>query len=117
MISGQSVKQGEEIMQYIYEVVIQSIPVKGLDWQMNPEVTYFSNLKKTIEMIQVALVTQDWPVTVSYSSAYRGLMLAGFYKKVFEFEGVKYFRVTITRKILNPRLTTLGIDKMPRLNK
>jgi hypothetical protein len=104
-------------MQYIYEVVIQSIPVKGLDWKMNPDITYFSNLKKTIEMLQVALVTQGWPVTVSYSSAYRGLVNGGFYKKVFEVEGVKYFRITITRKILNPRLTTLGIDKMPTLKK
>ncbi len=104
-------------MQHIYEVAIQSVPVRGLDWQTQPELTYFSNLKKVIEMINVALVTQDWPVTISYSSVYRGLLKEGFYRKVFETEGVRYFRITITRKILNPPLTTLGIDKMPQLKK
>lgn len=99
--------------QYIYELQIQSVPVKDIDIPTMTESSYFSNLTKAIETINSMLMVNDWEELVSYSSAYRDINAVGFYRKLYEIERVKYFRVVITRKILNPRLTSLGIPKKP----
>lgn len=81
------------------------------------EKTYFSNLKKAIDTLRMVLEANGWPVTVSYSTVYRQLPEKGFYTTVFIAENVRYFRLTITRRIINPVLTSLGIEEMPRRKK
>jgi hypothetical protein len=99
--------------QYIYELQIQSVPLNEIDIPTLSESSYFSNLKKAVEMVNSMLVINNWESTISYSSVYRDINELGFYKKLYQRERVKYFRVVITRKILNPRLTSLGIPKNP----
>jgi len=78
------------------------------------EKTYFSNLKKAIDTIRIVLEANGWPVTVNYSAVYRQLPEKGFYTTVFAVENVRFFRLTITKRMLNPVLTGLGIEEMPR---
>ncbi len=100
--------------QTIYEVRVESLlridPVKHIE----PSVSYFSNLKKTIETVQAVLATQGWSIPFNYTSVYRELKLRERYTYTFKAEGVRYFHLSITSRILNPHLTTLGIDEMPR---
>ena len=79
-----------------------------------PTLTYFSNLKRAIDTLHMVLGSQGWPPAVSYSSVYRDLKLRGYFFHTFEVEGVRYFQLTIQKRIINPHLTTLGIDEMPR---
>ncbi|GAA4446982.1 hypothetical protein GCM10023091_41110 [Ravibacter arvi] len=78
------------------------------------EYTYFSNLKKAVDTIRLVLEANGWPVTVSYSSVYRQIPEKGFFSTVFTVENVRYFRLTISRRMINPVLTGLGIEEMPR---
>ncbi|GAB2799889.1 hypothetical protein GCM10027275_52320 [Rhabdobacter roseus] len=100
--------------QTIYEVKIEALvrvdPFKYLE----PTVTYFSNLKRAIDTLHIVLGAQGWPSSVSYSSVYRDLKLRDYFFYTFEVEGVKYFQLSIQKRIINPHLTTLGIDEMPR---
>jgi hypothetical protein len=76
-------------------------------------VSYFSNLKKTIENIAAQLVINGWSAKINYTAAYRNLKARGKYSCDFDVAGHKVFKIVITTKILNPNLSTLGIDEMP----
>lgn len=99
--------------QPIYEVCIVPL-VKANPFEIPGESrTYFSNLKKAIDTLHTALGAQGWPSTISYSSVYRDMKSREFFTHSFVVEGVRYFELRITRRIINPHLTTLGIDEMP----
>jgi hypothetical protein len=99
--------------QTIYEVGIIPL-VKANPFEVPKEsLTYFSNLKKAIESIHTALGMQGWPIAISYSSVYRDLKSRRIFTHAFVVEGVRYFELRIVTRIINPHLTTLGIDEMP----
>jgi hypothetical protein len=99
--------------QTIYELSIIPL-IKANPFAVAEEsLTYFSNLKKALDTLHTALGTQGWTGTVSYSTVYRRLKSRGWFKHTFVVEGVRYFELKITTQILNPHLTTLGIDEMP----
>jgi hypothetical protein len=100
--------------QPIYEVKVEPLLQADPTMKLVPTVTYFSNLKKAIETIRIVLEANGWPVTVNYAAAYRQLPEMGMYSTVFVVENVRYFRLTITRRTINPALTGLGIEEMPR---
>jgi hypothetical protein len=99
--------------QPIYEVRIVPL-LKANPFETPREsVTYFSNLKKAMDTLHTALGAQGWPGTISYSSVYRDLKSRELFSHAFVVEGVRYFEVRITKRVINPHLTTLGIDEMP----
>lgn len=82
--------------------------------QSEPIISYFSNLKKTIENIQNSLALNGWDTQrVNYTAVYRALNEKNKFICEFEVNRVKYFKLIITKKILNPNLTMLGIDPKP----
>lgn len=103
--------------QTIYELSVTPL-VKANPFEAAREsLTYFSNLKKALDTLHTALGAQGWVGTVSYSSVYRSLKSRGWFRHIFVVEGVRYFELRITPQILNPHLTTLGIDEMPKPRK
>lgn len=100
--------------QAIYEVKVESFLQTDPNRPAHVELTYFSNLKKAVDTIRVVLEANGWPVPVNYSAVYRQLPEKGFYTTVFVVENVRYFRLTINKRIINPALTSLGIEEMPR---
>lgn len=99
--------------QTIYEVIVKPL-IKGAPFGSTKEtITYFSNLNKAVDTLHTALGAQGWPSSVSYSSIYRRLKENGWFTRIFVVEGVQYFQLHVTTRILNPHLTTLGIEEMP----
>ena len=79
-----------------------------------PIVSYFSNLKKTVENIQKSLLLYGWDIQkVNYTAVYRALKEKEKFVCVFEVNKVKFFKLVIDKKVLNPSLSTLGIDSKP----
>jgi hypothetical protein len=99
--------------QPIYEVKVQYIGSLNELRQREPFVVYFSNLRKTIENVSLQLALNGWPAKINYSAVYRSLQAKDKYWCDFEVANHKVFRVMITTKLLNPKLSTLGIDEMP----
>lgn len=99
----------------IYELAI--IPTGALNTIRQKETmfSYFSNLKKTIESVTAALALHGWPDRINYSSVYRSLQSKGKYVREFDISGNKYFKIVITAKVMNPALSTLGIEEMPHI--
>jgi hypothetical protein len=97
----------------IYELAILPTGTLNTIRQKEPHYTYFSNLTRTIECTVSVLALNGWPVTINYSAVYRSLQLRGKYYQDFHVGGNKVFRVQISRKVLNPALTTLDIEEMP----
>lgn len=105
------------LQQTIYEVRITYIgSLTGLR-EREPFVCYFSNLKKTVENLTAQLALNGWPLKINYTAVYRGLKMKNKYHCDFEVAGYKVFRISITPCVLNPVLTTLGIDEMPAYKK
>ena len=105
------------LQQTIYEVRITYIgSLTGLR-EREPFVCYFSNLKKTVENLTAQLDLNGWPLKINYTAVYRGLKMKNKYHCDFEVAGYKVFRISITPCVLNPVLTTLGIDEMPAYKK
>lgn len=100
--------------QAIYEVKVESFLQVDPNKKLAAELTYFSNLKKAVDTIRMVLEANGWPVTVNYTAVYRQLPEKGFFTTVFVVENVRYFRLTIVRRLINPTLTSLGIEEMPR---
>ncbi|MFN8357405.1 MAG: hypothetical protein U0Y10_23310 [Spirosomataceae bacterium] len=101
--------------QTIYEVAI--IPIGSMNEirRKEPQMTYFSNLKKTIENVSTALVINGWSVQkINYTAVYRSLQTKGRFHLDFDVAGNKVFRLLITPKLLNPAIPMLGIEEMPR---
>ena len=105
------------LQQTIYEVRVTYIGSLSSLREREPFVAYFSNLKKTVENLAAHLALNHWPVKVNYSAVYRSLQTKQKYTCDFDVTGHKVFKVTITPKILNPTLTTLGIDEMPLVSR
>lgn len=100
--------------QTIYEVAI--IPIGSLNEirRKEPQMTYFSNLKKTIENVTSALAMNGWAVQkINYSAVYRSLQSRGKFQCDFDVAGSKVFRLVISAKLLNPVMPMLGIEEMP----
>ncbi len=99
--------------QIIYEVIIKPLVKANPFGSTKETITYFSNLNKAVDTLHTALGAQGWPSSVSYSSIYRRLKDHGWFTHIFVVEGVRYFQLHVTARILNPHLTTLGIEEMP----
>lgn len=100
--------------QTIYEVAI--IPIGSLNEvrRKEPQMTYFSNLKKTIENVVGVLAINGWGVhKINYSAVYRSLQSRGKFQCDFDVAGSKVFRLVISAKLLNPVMPMLGIEEMP----
>ena len=78
---------------------------------------YFSNLKKTVEFVQAALVLHGWEAGINYTAVYRGLKLRDRFAKEFTAEGVLFFRLVISRKTLNPVLPALDLPDFPKIRR
>jgi hypothetical protein len=103
--------------QIIYEVKVSYIGSLSTIRVREPFVVYFSNLKKTIENISGQLALNGWPIKINYSAVYRSLKIKDVFHTDFDVAGQKVFRITISKKTLNPVLNTLGIDEKPVLKK
>ena len=101
------------LQQTIYEVRITYIGTLTTLRERPPFVTHFSNLKKAIENITAQLALNGWPLKINYTAVYRSLKSKEKFTCDFDVAGHKVFKITITPKILNPTLSTLGIDEMP----
>ncbi|MEZ4902075.1 MAG: hypothetical protein R2822_10135 [Spirosomataceae bacterium] len=99
--------------QIIYEVHITYIGSLAALRQREPFVAYFSNLKKTIENLNAQLALNGWTIKVNYSAVYRSLKIKEKYSCDYDVAGHKVFKITISPRMLNPILSTLGIDEMP----
>ena len=100
--------------QSIYELALWQRPAQKELRQREPSVVYFSNLKKTIENLTSALVLHGWEPALNYTAVYRSLNLKDKFSQDYAVEGVLFFRVVISKKILNPVLPMLEIDDKPR---
>ncbi len=79
-----------------------------------PVVSYFSNLKITVERILATLAVRGWEEhRVNYTAVYRSLKERDKYVTEISLREVKIFRMEITKVLLNPALNDLGIDQRP----
>jgi hypothetical protein len=99
--------------QTIYEVTTQSVGSINTLRKREPFVVYFSNLTKAVDAVTTHLALNGWPPSVNYTAVYRSLKLRGVYHCDFDVAGTKVLRVSIITRVLNPVLTTLGIDEKP----
>ena len=98
----------------IYKVTVSQKTSALYIRESEPIVTYYSNLKRTVEAIQTTLVVQGWEHSrVNYSAVYRVLKERGKYVENFSAAGTKFFQLSVEQVILNPLLTTLGIEISP----
>ncbi|OZI06050.1 hypothetical protein BWI93_22485 [Siphonobacter sp. BAB-5385] len=100
--------------QPIYELSIQPYPALPDQRRRDASVVYFSNLKKTVEFLLTTLNIHGWEPQVSYSTIYRNLQLRDKFWQDYEVSGVKFFRVVISKQILNPVLPAVEMEDYPR---
>ncbi|MFB0906874.1 MAG: hypothetical protein ACI9V1_003321 [Spirosomataceae bacterium] len=82
--------------------------------ESEPIISYYSNLKRTVEAIQTTLAVQGWDKNrVNYSAVYRAIKERSKYVEDFNAEGTKFFQLIVEKVILNPSFTTLGIETSP----
>lgn len=103
--------------QPIYELAVHLTPAAPELRRAEPSVVYFSNLKKTVEFAQAALVLHGWEAGLNYTAVYRGLKLRDRFTKDFAAEGIGFFRLVISRKILNPVLPALDVPDFPKIRR
>ncbi len=100
----------------IYEIKIEYIGSISELRKRENFVVYFSNLKRAVESVQSNLALNGWEQkNVNYSAVYRSMKQKGKFSAEFSEQKVKFFKVHICTKILNPILNTLGIDEHPSL--
>jgi hypothetical protein len=98
----------------IYKVEISYVQTLLRVKSSEAVVTYFSNLKRTIEALQASLLINGWGVEkVNYTAVYRSLKSRDKFVAEFYLKGVKFFKIHISTQVLNPSLTTLGIEPKP----
>ncbi|AWV97754.1 hypothetical protein [Arcticibacterium luteifluviistationis] len=86
------------------------IIIKGSPFTYN----YFSNLTQAFESVKESLLINGWDLDgFNYTAIYRSLKDRGSYVKVFKSKGAAFFKVSISSKTLNPKLSTLEITKNP----
>ncbi len=100
--------------QPIYELNIQPYPALAEQRRRPPSVVYFSNLTKTVEFLLTTLQIHGWDAQLSYSTIYRNLQIRDKFWQDYEVSGVKFFRVTISKQVLNPVLPSVEMDDYPR---
>lgn len=99
---------------YIYKITVSQKSSALYIRESEPIVTYFSNLKRTVEAIQTTLAVQGWEHgRVNYSAVYRALNERGKYVENFSASGTKFFQLTVEKAVLNPSFTTLGVEISP----
>lgn len=101
----------------IYEVSINYIGSLNEVRRREPFIVYFSNLKRAIECLQTNLAINGWEQKkVNYTAVYRTLKIKEKFVCDYDVKRIKFFQVIISKKTLNPLLTTLGIDENPAVN-
>ncbi|WP_341228161.1 hypothetical protein [uncultured Arcticibacterium sp.] len=77
---------------------------------------YFSNLTLAFESVKESLLINGWELDgFNYTALYRTIKTRGSYVKAFKSKGATFFKVTISTKMLNPKLSTLEIMRNPYL--
>lgn len=98
----------------IYKITVSQKTSALYIRESEPVVTYYSNLKRTVEAIQSTLAVQGWEHgRVNYSAVYRALKERSKYVENFSAGGTKFFQLSVEQVVVNPSLTTLGIDISP----
>lgn len=98
----------------IYQITVRYVESVRTITASEPHVTYYSNLKRTVEALQTTLVTQGWiDDQLSYSSVYRALNERGKFMMKLRLEGIGFMQLVVEKATLNPGFTTLGIDRKP----
>jgi hypothetical protein len=97
----------------IYEVAVISIGSLNTIRQKETVFNYFSNLSKCLDQLKAALAINGWDSKVNYTAVYRSLKEKGKFVAEFSLAGNKIFKVVITSRMINPALTTLGIEEKP----
>jgi hypothetical protein len=101
----------------IYEISVHYIGSLAEVRKREPFVVYFSNLKRAIECLQSNLAINGWEQKkINYTAVYRTFKIKDKFVCDYDVKRVKFFQVVITKKILNPLLTNLGIDENPSLS-
>ena len=99
--------------QLIYEVTLLATGSLN-EIRLKPStVVYFSNLKKTLELVATELTLNGWVVPFNYSAVYRSLKIRGKHSSDFVVAGNRVFCIVITTRILNPVLPLLGVEEKP----
>lgn len=99
---------------FIYRITVSYNSSALYVRESEPVISYFSNLKRTVEAIQTTLAVQGWEGSrVNYSAVYRALKERGKYVESFSAGGTKFFKLTVEKVPLNAPFSTLGIDFHP----
>ncbi len=99
--------------QTIYEIAVISIGSLNTIRQKETVFNYFSNLSKCLDQLKAALAINGWDSKINYTAVYRSLKEKGKFVAEFSLAGNKIFKVVITTRMINPSLTTLGIEEKP----
>lgn len=79
-----------------------------------PHVSFYSNLSKTVEALQSALVLYGWELSeLNYSAVYRSVRLKGRYVKYIKKNQTPFFKIEIIENLLNPKLNTFDLERAP----
>ncbi|RYF46020.1 MAG: hypothetical protein EOO39_50350 [Cytophagaceae bacterium] len=97
----------------LYEVSVSYTGSLNTVRQREPVITFFTNLRKTVDAVMGELSINNWPVKVNYTAVYRGIRERGFYACDYDLRGMRVFRIRIVPRVLNPVLPQLGIDENP----
>jgi hypothetical protein len=98
----------------IYKITVSQKTSALYIRESEPVISYYSNLKRTVEAIQTTLAVQGWDKNrVNYSAVYRAIKERNKYVEDFNAEGTKFFQLMIEKVVVNSPFTTLGIDEKP----
>jgi hypothetical protein len=102
--------------QAVYELIVEDLSAYRQISRKEPFVVFFSNLSKAVQTLEAHLAINNWDTEqINYSAVYRQIKAREKFSADFWFGGIKFFRITIRRRILNPNITTLGIDQKPTI--
>lgn len=88
------------------------IAIKGSPSTFN----YFSNLTLAFESVKESLLINGWELDgFNYTAIYRTVRERGTYVKTFKSKRIGFFKISISKKTLNPKLSTLEIMPNPDL--
>ena len=99
--------------QKIYEISIISIGTLNAIREKETNFSYFSNLSKCIDSLTGSLALNGWENNINYTAVYRSLKEKGRFVAEFSVGRNKIFKISIIPRIINPSLTTLGIEEKP----
>lgn len=99
--------------QNIYELEVKPEGVFGSYYPKKSTFTYFSNLKKCVEQTKATLANGGWEPKINYTAAYRTIKLGKNYQNDYKYQGQDFFRIFIRKKVINPNISSLGIEQIP----